>query len=96
MSIGRKAKTAVPRAGAATEPELDSRALLSELADQALRLYGRQWEPQGETSGMSQDRLELIRRRIQDGYYNRPDVKHKIADKLIDDADREGGAGKDS
>ena len=63
----------------------EARARLGELADQELRK--EQQSPQSVSSERltGKDRIDAIQQRIKSGYYDNPDVKAKIADKLIDD-----------
>ena len=60
----------------------DARARLSELADQALKAEKTSPEV---AQASREDRLTLIRERIESGYYNRPEVDEAVADRLIDD-----------
>ena len=60
----------------------DARARLAELADQALQAERSSPEV---TQSSREDRLALIRDRIESGYYNRPEVDEIVADRLIDD-----------
>jgi hypothetical protein len=79
----------------------DARRLLAETADRALREEAESGEadvpdageeptaaearPSGEDR--PEDKLAEIRRRIEAGFYDRPEIKNKIADKLSDDLD---------
>ena len=75
----------------------DARTRLAQLADAALRAArdgSRQPSDQVSTKGEgvestipTQERIERIRERIESGFYDQPDVKGKIADRLIDDLD---------
>jgi anti-sigma28 factor (negative regulator of flagellin synthesis) len=42
-------------------------------------------EPVTADNLTNEERLELIRKRVASGYYNDPNVRTKIVDKLIDD-----------
>ena len=62
----------------------NARALLSESADSELNKHGRDFGPVGE-SGSRADKLEAVRQRMKDGFYNRSDVREQIADRLMGD-----------
>jgi len=55
----------------------DARARLAEMADARLEA-----EQQAR-----REKLTMIRERMETGFYDRPEVKEKIADRLIDDLD---------
>ncbi|MBU0983963.1 MAG: flagellar biosynthesis anti-sigma factor FlgM [candidate division Zixibacteria bacterium] len=66
----------------------DGRARLAEAADRLLAEKGYSVldsQPDGDID--DGDRIGQIRRRIEQGYYERPDVRSEIADRLIDDLD---------
>ncbi|RKX26482.1 MAG: hypothetical protein DRP45_03435 [Candidatus Zixiibacteriota bacterium] len=63
----------------------DARKKLADLADQRLRTEQSELENGKATEP---NRIEKIRRRIETGFYNRPEIRDKIADKLIDDSDK--------
>ena len=83
----RAQKTAEPARTHEDRVEIssDARALLSEAADNELKVQGREFGPVAETGDDRSAYLEAIRRRIRNGYYNRPDVRDSIVDKLMDD-----------
>lgn len=85
-SKGSQQTTTAPK-GAPDRVEIspDARALLSELADQKLAQQGREIDAAEPAGDMPNDRLEAIRRRIEEGYYSREDVMNKIVDRIIDD-----------
>jgi len=67
---------------------LDARVRLAELADQELmRQRSGGAQPVDREVSRGQDRIEMIRRRIESGFYDQPEVRADIADKLIDDID---------
>jgi anti-sigma28 factor (negative regulator of flagellin synthesis) len=55
----------------------DARARLAEMADARLEA-----EQQAR-----REKLAMIRERMETGFYDRPEVKEQIADRLIDDLD---------
>lgn len=65
----------------------EARARLAELAD--TELAREKLEPQAVDSDGQPDkeRLDLVRERIASGYYDDPEVRSKIVDRLIDDLD---------
>lgn len=71
--------TAAPDQGVSTEKDSieisqDARRKLAEMADEALRTDRR-------------DRVEQIRGRIAEGFYDRPEVKEQVAERLMNDLD---------
>jgi hypothetical protein len=65
----------------------EARARLGELADRELRKEAPRPQRANAETAEAGDKLEILRRRIEAGYYDQPDVKKNIADKLIDDMD---------
>jgi len=75
----------------------DARVRLAQLADAALRAArdgSQQRTDEVSTKGEgvesaipAQERIEQVRARIESGFYDQPDVRGKIADRLIDDLD---------
>ena len=60
---------------------LQARKRLANLADSSRTLSPEQIDAETETG---QTRLDQVRQRIADGFYNREDVRAMIADKLTD------------
>ncbi len=69
------------------EISFEARARLAELADQELAKEETEPKSVGSVDVPKQQRLEQIRERIASGYYNEPEVKAKIVDRLIDGLD---------
>ncbi|MCP4686178.1 MAG: hypothetical protein GY867_12135 [bacterium] len=73
------------------EISLDARSRLAELADRGLKTYGRQPEERltrpESSSGEDTDRISDIRRKIESGYYDRPEIRDQIVDNLTEDLD---------
>jgi hypothetical protein len=65
----------------------EARIRLAEMADRELRREALGPQPAATEASDADDKLDIVRRRIQTGYYDQPDVKKNIADKLIDDMD---------
>ena len=86
VPANRKPETGTQREDIVDRVEVSktARARLAELADQRLRAEQKQVEL---TSEENQDRLETIRKRIETGFYNRPEIRTQVVDKLIDDLD---------
>ncbi len=55
----------------------NARSQLSELADEKLQLE----------NSAKEERMALIRKRIESGFYEKPEVKEKIAERLMGDLD---------
>jgi hypothetical protein len=70
-------ETTSPTATDRVEISEDARARLAEMADARLEA-----EQQAR-----REKLAMIRERMETGFYDRPEVKEKIADRLIDDLD---------
>jgi len=73
------------------EISLDARARLAELADRGLKTYGTNPEehlarPEGHSDGNT-GWISEIRQKIESGFYDRPEIRGKIADSLTDDLD---------
>ena len=66
---------------------LDGRARLAELADQELEKERSALTPVDPSRLKGAARLDAIRRRIETGFYDQPEVRARIADNLIDDWD---------
>jgi len=71
------------------EISLEARARLAELADRELkeRSVGsedRLARPEEPTGG-ARDRISEIRQKIESGYYDRPEIRDQIIDRLTDD-----------
>ena len=66
---------------------LDARARLAELADQELEKERSEPTTVDPSRLKGAARLEVIRRRIETGFYDQPEVRARIADNLIDDWD---------
>jgi anti-sigma28 factor (negative regulator of flagellin synthesis) len=66
---------------------LEARTRLAEMADQELAREKTEPQPVGSDELPRPERLDQIRERIASGYYNDPNVKSKIVDRLIDDLD---------
>jgi len=69
------------------EISLDARKLLAELADQKLKENGRQLDSLAESEEES-GRIKAIRDKIESGYYDQPEVRDRIVDRLLDDLDQ--------
>ena len=85
---GQQAKETVDR----VEISDDARARLAELADLRLQSHGDDAEPTragdaGPEEESNHDRIAEIRKRIETGFYDQPEIREKIADKLVDDLD---------
>lgn len=69
----------------------DARVRLAELADLRLQLRNTEPEAIGLGADSAQDsgdaRITEIRRKIRSGFYDLPEVKGKIVDRLIDNLD---------
>jgi hypothetical protein len=69
----------------------DARRKLAELADRALAEMGgvsNEFDGRVDRNGKADqisERLDEIRRRIEAGYYDRPEIKGDIADRLSDE-----------
>lgn len=66
---------------------LDARARLAELADQELEKERSAPTPVEPSRLKGAARIEAIRRRVETGFYDQPEVRARIADNLIDDWD---------
>lgn len=73
------------------EISLDARARLAELADRELRAGGARTEtgptPPEASSNERQTRIDEIRAKIESGFYDRPEVRDRLIDRLTDDLD---------
>ena len=69
------------------EISLEARTRLAELADQELKKERSAPTPIDPVRLQGAARLEAIRRRIEAGFYDQPEVRARIADNLIDDWD---------
>ena len=91
----RRPETAAPKtqekAAAPAVPEdtaeisADARQRLADLADKELKAHGRDFAPVREIETDRAALIEAVRKRIKEGYYQRPDVGEHIADRLLDD-----------
>lgn len=83
----RKAESAEtrpePTAHDTVQLSLDSRRRLAESADSVL-LTGRADRGIGDESKV-EPRLEIVKRRIESGYYDSPHVREAIADRLMNE-----------
>jgi len=79
-----------------TEFSDNARSLLGDLADKELKAHGRDFAPARETENGREALLEAVRKRIKEGYYRRPDVGERIADRLLDDWKLADGTGNES
>lgn len=98
-SAAPKEKNGNPKAGAPqdrAEFSDNARSLLGELADKELKSHGRDFAPARELENGREALLEAVRKRIKEGYYRRPDVGERIADRLLDDLKLTDGTGNDS
>jgi len=66
---------------------LDARARLAELADHELKKERSAPTPIDPSRLKGAARIDAIRHRIETGFYDRPEVRVRIADNLIDDWD---------
>ncbi len=73
------------RKGDRVEISREARARLAELADLELKKEASPPTPVDDENLTGSDRIEAIRKRIESGFYERNDVRGRIADKLIDD-----------
>ncbi|MCD6248801.1 MAG: hypothetical protein J7J98_00540 [candidate division Zixibacteria bacterium] len=64
---------------------LDARARLSELADQELKKERSVPTLVDPSQLKGAARIDAIRRRVETGFYDKPEVRARIADNLIDD-----------
>ncbi len=66
---------------------LDARVRLAELADQELEKEHSVPTPVDSKTLTSPARMVVIRQRIASGFYDKPEVRASVVDKLIDDMD---------
>ena len=76
-----------PQSADRVDISLQARTRLAEAADQELAREKTEPQPVGPNEPPRSERLDQIRERIASGYYNDPNVKSKIVDRLIDDLD---------
>lgn len=71
------------------EISTDARARLAELADRELKAGGARTEAGPTRSNQNtndrQTRIDEIREKIESGFYDRPEVRDRIVDRLTDD-----------
>ena len=71
------------------EISTDARARLAELADRELKAGGASTEAgptrPNESGSDRQTRIDEIREKIESGFYDRPEVRNQIVDRLTDD-----------
>ena len=87
-----KPKSDVPESGGKevvdrVEISPDARSRQAKLADHDVEKELSVPTPVDADRNNDAERLEAIRRRIESGYYDRPDVQAEVAEKLIDDWD---------
>jgi len=69
---------------------------LGDLADKELRTHGRDFAPAKEIEADRGALIEAVRKRIKEGYYRRPDVGQRIAERLVDDWSSGDGTGNET
>ena len=97
----QKLEGARPQPEDVVEISQDARRKLAQLADAALRTERKQQPVGGLTEANSQDEkggpvpnvtkaqnMEQIHQRLRTGFYDQPEVRREIADRLIDDIDK--------
>ena len=63
----------------------NARARLAERADEELSKQAAEAMGPVDKQATAEDRLAIIRQRIESGYYDNPDVRRQIAERIIDD-----------
>ncbi len=74
-----------PRRSDALVISSDARRQLAELADSARDLVSRMDLDNDGSDEIREDKIQLARARIKSGYYDLPEIKKQIADRLADD-----------
>ena len=85
MEIGPQHKNGVQSKAAAKKPTIRER--VAEMADRELAREKNGGNGNSAGAARYADRIDEIKRRVENGYYDRPDVKTLIADRLCGDLD---------
>jgi hypothetical protein len=65
----------------------NARAQLAERADNELKNQTRKADLSANGGTIEEDKLAMIRRKIESGFYDDPDVRRQIAERIVDDLD---------